>query len=104
VAGAVNNLFNSTNSRPTGIPQDQADVQNSENSDDGFVQSSTGLNVLAEEATEDNSENGIPSPQPSEEPGDPTSTGDIDYNAGLAGDDTGAGVNSEPQLIAQDDS
>jgi hypothetical protein len=102
-AGAVNNLFNSTASRSTGIPQDQADVQNSENSDDGFVQSSTGLNVLAEESTDTGDENGIPSPQPSAEPGDPTSTGDIDYSAGLAGDDTGAGVNTEPQLIAQDD-
>jgi hypothetical protein len=101
--GAARNLFNSTNGRSTGIPQDQADVQSSENSDDGFVQSSTGLNVLSEEATDDTSENGTPSPQPSEEPGDPTSTGDIDYNAGLAGDDTGAGVNTEPQLIAQDD-
>ena len=43
-----------------------------------------------------------PTPQPSAEPEPPTSSGDIDYNAGLAENDSG-GVATSPQLIAQDD-
>lgn len=96
-AGAVKNLFNSGESRSTGIPQDQADAQDLENG------ANAGTGTAPTDNTEDADETGIPSPQPSAEPGDPTSTGDIDYNAGLAGDDTSAGVNTEPQLIAQDD-
>jgi hypothetical protein len=41
-------------------------------------------------------------PQPAAEPEPPTSPGDIDYAAGLAGTDPGA-TSEAPQLIAQDD-
>jgi hypothetical protein len=94
---AARSLLNSTGSRPTGIPQDQADAQDLENG------ANAGTGTAPADDTDNDSENGTPSPQPSEEPGDPTSTGDIDYNTGLASDDTEAGVNTEPQLIAQDD-
>jgi hypothetical protein len=97
VTSAARGLLNSNGSRPTGIPQDQADAQDLENG------ANAGTGTASTDSTDDTEENGIPSPQPSAEPGDPTSTGDIDYNAGLAGDDTAAGVNTEPQLIAQDD-
>jgi hypothetical protein len=91
---AVTGLFGSSNSRDTAIPQDQTDLQDLEN----------GSGEQVADADVVDGENDPASPQPSAPPGDPTSTGNIDYNAGLAGDDTGAGVNSEPQLIAQDDS
>jgi hypothetical protein len=44
-----------------------------------------------------------PTPQPAPPPGEPTSSGDIDVFAGLAGTDTTAGVNTAPQIIARDD-
>jgi hypothetical protein len=43
-----------------------------------------------------------PEPQPAPPPEDPTSTGDIDYAAGLAGTDGGT-TNEAPQIIARDD-
>ena len=94
--GAVTGLFGSSDSRTTAIPQDQADAQDLENGGDNAgtgTGSTDNIDV----------ENNPPTPQPSAPPGDPTSTGDIDVFAGLAGDDTGAGVNTSPQLIAQDD-
>jgi hypothetical protein len=44
----------------------------------------------------------LPSPQPAPPPEAPTSNGDIDFNAGLAG--SGEVVATPPQLIARDDS
>jgi hypothetical protein len=45
---------------------------------------------------------GTPDPQPRPAPEPPTSSGDIDYNAGLAGSSPGSGSEG-PQLIARDD-
>ena len=45
----------------------------------------------------------LPSPQPAAAPEAPTSSGDIDYNAGLAGTNPGE-TSSPPQEIAKDDS
>jgi len=90
LTGATRSLLGSLDPRETGIPQSQADAQDLENGP-------------GEQTDENVNENDSASPQPAAEPGDPTSTGDIDYNAGLAGDDTSAGVNTESQLIAQDD-
>ena len=96
VTGAVKGLFSPSDSRGTAIPQDQADAQDLENGGDN---AGTGTGT-----TEDTTDiNDPPNPQPAAEPEAPTSSGDIDYNAGLAGSDTEAGVNSEPQVIARDD-
>ena len=94
VTGAVKGLFSSSDSRTTGTPTDQAEAQDLENGPGEQV---------AEQPNDVNGENDPPTPQPAAPPGNPTSTGDIDYNAGLAGDVQIAGVNSEPQVIARDD-
>jgi hypothetical protein len=46
---------------------------------------------------------GDPSPQPAGEPEAPTSNGDIDVFAGLAGTDPTAPTSESSQIIAQDD-
>ena len=45
-----------------------------------------------------------PTTQPAPPPGAPTSSGDIDYNAGLAGTSSGEAVATPPQEIVRDDS
>jgi hypothetical protein len=93
---AVKNLFNSADNRTTGIPQDQADAQDLENG------ANAGTGTAATDTDNVNGENDPPSPQPAAPAEAPTSSGDIDYNAGLAGTDPG--VNSTaPQIIAKDD-
>ena len=96
----TNNLPAATDVRNTGIPQDQADEQDLENGS-----GDTGLGTASSDTDPDNVDglNDPSTPQPSAPPGDPTSTGDIDYNAGLAGDVQIAGTDTAPQLIAQDD-
>lgn len=86
-----------TASRPNNLFQSQAEAQDLENG----ANAGTGTGSTQLENTTD--EEGLASPQPAEPPGDPTSTGDIDYNAGLAGTDPGE-TSSGQQLIAQDDS
>jgi hypothetical protein len=46
---------------------------------------------------------GNPSPQPAAEPEDPTSNGDVDVFAGLAGTDPAEPTSEPSQIIAQDD-
>jgi hypothetical protein len=53
-------------------------------------------------AAEVNEDVSLPSPQPAAPPAPPTSSGDIDYNAGLAGTSPGA-TSTPPQQIAKDD-
>ena len=106
VTGAVKNLFNSSDTRTTGIPQSQADTQDSNASTD------SGIGTGSTDANDVNGENDPASPQPASPPAPPTSTGDIDYNAGLAGTNPApldAGTNDSPapdtppQEIAKDD-
>jgi hypothetical protein len=90
-----------TNTRTNALQQSQAeaqDLENGANAGSGTAVTNTGVN--------DVEENGIASPQPATPPEAPTSSGDIDYNAGLAGTDPGTvgTTSSSPQLIAQDDS
>lgn len=102
IAGALGGLLGATDIRTTGIPQDQADAQDLENG----ANAGTGEGSTDEESAStinDTDGDGIASPQPADAPGDPTSSGDIDVFAGLS-DEGDAGVNSSPQLIAQDDS
>jgi hypothetical protein len=98
ITGATRGIFGSSDVRTTGTPQDQADAQDLEN---GYDNSESG--TVATDTENVDGENDPASPQPSAEPEDPTSTGSIDYSAGLAGDNAEAGVNSEPQIIARDD-
>ena len=79
--------------RTTGIPQAQADAQDLENG----ANAGTGTG----DTTEIN-DKAIASPQSASPPGEPTSSGDIDYNAGLAGTDPGT-TSQAPQQIAKDD-
>ena len=97
VTGAVKDLFKSSDTRSTGIPQSQADAQDLENG----ANAGTGTSTTDVENVD--GENDPPSPQPSAPPADPTSSGDIDYFAGLAGTSDSAGVNTAPQIIARDD-
>lgn len=100
VTGAVKGLFGPSDSRPTGIPQSQADAQDAE---DG-ANAGTGTGSPVEDGYDAGTEyEGPPTPQPAAPPGAPTSTGSIDVFAGLAGTSEEAGVNTSPQLIAQDD-
>ena len=69
--------------------------------ENGYDNSESG--TVATDTENVDGENDPASPQPAAEPEDPTSTGDIDYSAGLAEDNAEAGVNSEPQIIARDD-
>lgn len=86
-----------TDIRNTGIPQSEADAQDLENGANAGI----GFGSTVDENTD--ADNAVASPQPTAPPGEPTSTGDIDYNAGLAGTDPGA-TSEAPQIIAQDDS
>ena len=106
VTGAVKNLFNSSDTRTTGIPQSQADTQ------DSNASTNSGIGTGSTDANNVNGENDPASPQPASPPAPPTSTGDIDYNAGLAGTNPApldAGTNdspapdNQPQEIAKDD-
>jgi hypothetical protein len=91
-----------TNTRTTGIPQSQADAQDLEN----------GANAGSGTGSTDTSSADVAqppaSPQPSAPAAPPTSTGNIDVFAGLAGappdaDSSGEVISTPPQLIAQDD-
>jgi len=100
VTGAVKNLLNSTNVRSTGTGfGDEPDTYTTDSKGNTFKDGTLYRAAEVEEFPEDQPA----TPQPAAPPEAPTSSGDIDYNAGLAGDDTGAGVNTQPQLIAQDD-
>jgi hypothetical protein len=92
IAGTIGAAVSALGSRLGAIPQSQADAQDLENG------SGTTQSDIADTEQED-----PPSPQPANEPGDPTSSGDIDFNAGLAGSPEDAGVNTPPQEIAKDD-
>jgi hypothetical protein len=90
-----------SNTRTNAIQQSQAeaqDLENGANAGTGTGVTSTGIDDVEGE--------GIAAPQPAAAPEAPTSSGDIDYNAGLAGTDPGTPgtTSSSPQLIAQDDS
>jgi len=112
--GAVKNLFNSADTRNTGIPQSQADApttaeqtvaEQNASFEYGTAEGSEQTKMLAaQDAGLFDEPTQPPTPQPSAPPEAPTSSGDIEFAAGLAGDNTEAGVNSSPQLIAQDDS
>jgi hypothetical protein len=71
VTGAVKNLFNSSDTRTTGIPQSQADTQDSNASAD------SGIGTGSTDANNVDGENDPPTPQPAAPPGEPTSGGDI---------------------------
>lgn len=90
-------IAESADIRPNTLLQSQADAQDLENG------ANAGTGTAATEIQNETDGVGIASPQPAAPPEAPTSSGDIDYNAGLAGNDTDAGVNSEPQFIAKDD-
>jgi hypothetical protein len=96
--GALSNLFGTSDSRNTGIPQSQADAQDLENGGtSGFEDD--GPELLNPDIDD---ENDLASPQPAAEPEAPNSSGDIDYNTGFSNDETDAGVNTEPQDIARE--
>jgi len=96
--GALGNLFGTSDSRNTGIPQSQADAQDLENGGtSGFEDD--GPELLTPDIDD---ENDLAEPQPAEPSEDPTSSGDIDYNTGFSNDETVAGVNIEPQYIARE--
>ena len=86
----------SSDIRPNTLLQSQAAAQDLENG----ANAGTGTASPDFDTTD---EAGVASPQPAAPAGDPTSSGDIDYNAGLAGTDPGSTSNPQ-QLIAQDDS
>ena len=85
------------NIRPNNLLQSQANAQDLENGANSG--SGTGTTVSRDFDAAEAPAN----PQPANPPGNPTSSGDIDYNAGLAGTDPGA-TSSPQQVIAQDDS
>lgn len=107
-----------TEARQTGIPQSQADAQDLENGANAGT--GTGSTVTVDDGSRGyaiQDETGQTSnirkneygdlyypatPQPATPPAAPTSTADIDYNAGLAG--SGEVVATPPQVIAKDDS
>jgi hypothetical protein len=95
--GVSPNATNTSDIRNTGIPQSQADAQDLENG------ANSGTGTASTQADDVNGENDPPTPQPAPPPEPPTSSGDIDVFAGLAGDVETAGVNSSPQIIARDD-
>ena len=113
-AGAVKKPSNSADSRTTGIPQSQADVpttaeqtvaEQNASFEYGTTEGSEQTKMLAAQDAGLFDEPTQPAtPQPAAPPEPPTSSGDIDVFAGLAGDNNAAGVNTSPQLIAQDDS
>ena len=97
--GAAKSLLNGADVRTTGIPQSQADAQDSENG----ANSGTGTGSTDTESAStvnDTEGNGLASPQPASAPGDPTSSGDIDPFAGLAGTSPGAGGFTPPATAA----
>ena len=95
IAGSIPAISDSSNIRPSTLLQSQADAQDLEN----------GANAGTGTSPTENTDTGNdqPSPQPAAPAEAPTSSGDIDYNAGLAGTDTSPGVNTAPQIIARDD-
>ncbi len=113
-ASAVKKPSNSADSRTTGIPQSQADVpttaeqtvaEQNASFEYGTTEGSEQTKMLAAQDAGLFDEPTQPAtPQPAAPPEPPTSSGDIDVFAGLAGDNNAAGVNTSPQLIAQDDS
>jgi hypothetical protein len=100
VTGAVKNLFNSADSRTTGIPQSQADApttaeqtvaEQNASFEYGTTEGSQQTKMLAAQDAGLFDEPAQPQTvQPSAAPKEPTSSGDIDFNAGLAGTDPGA--------------
>jgi hypothetical protein len=112
VTGAVKNLFNSTNSRTTGIPQSQSDVPTTAEQivaeqnaafEYGTTEGSQQTKMLAEQdAGLFDEPKQPPTTQPAAPPKAPTSSGDIDYNAGLAGTDPGV-TSTAVQEIVKDD-
>lgn len=102
IAGVINGLLSGADVRTSGIPQGQADAQDLENGANAGT--GTGSTDTESASTVNDTEGaGLAAPQPAATPGEPTSSGGIDPFAGLAGTDN-AGVNTAPQLIAQDDS
>jgi hypothetical protein len=85
-------------SPPSSLTGDIAGVQRFD--DGSYIQTFDDGSVLTSD-TEGNISS-TPAPQYSSPPGPPTSSGDIDYNAGLAGTDTGP-TSGGPQLIARND-
>jgi hypothetical protein len=98
-SGRSNTVTAATDSRvPKRIDDSTATEQNTTP-----PSSDTGQTTSSDADAQDGGFYGTPSPQPASPPAEPTSSGDIDYNAGLAGTDTQAGVNSQAQEIAKDD-
>jgi hypothetical protein len=113
ITGAAKGLLGSSGSRETGIPQGQADAQDGVDNGTGTEATvpddgSNGYAIQDETGQVSNlrkNEYGDlyypPDPQPAPPPEPPTSSGDIDFSAGLAG--SGEEVATPPQQIARDD-